>query len=225
MPGTPDALLAAEDVEFDEEASGIGLWFTAPVSGPCYLAVPDTGNLLPADVKVDGELLGEYFQGDSLGGVFPLGSFEAGQRVYFELGVEDTPEYRDKIQIYSLDTDVLTEAADTLKAGAATGLSIREVGAIDLVVEGGEGRELLVLPFAYEDGGRWTAVRNGEEVPVEQVFEGMMGVKLEEGENAIQLRYHHPGAAAGAAVSAVSAAAAIVWFAAEKRRGKGGKDA
>ena len=48
MPGTPDALLAAEDVEFDEEASGIGLWFTAPVSGPCYLAVPDTGNLLPA---------------------------------------------------------------------------------------------------------------------------------------------------------------------------------
>ena len=84
---------------------------------------------------------------------------------------------------------------------------------------------LLVLPFAYEDGGRWTAVRNGVKVPVEQVFEGMMGVKLEEGENAIQLRYHHPGAAAGAAVSAVSAAAAIVWFAAEKRRGKGGKDA
>ena len=225
VPGTPDALLAAEDVEFDEEASGIGLWFTAPVSGPCYLAVPDTGNLLPADVKVDGELLGEYFQGDSLGGVFPLGSFEAGQRVYFELGVEDTPEYRDKIQIYSLDTDVLTTAADTLKACAATGLSIREGGAIDLVIEGGEGRELLVLPFAYEDGGRWTAVCNGEEVPVEQVFEGMMGVKLEEGENAIQLRYHHPGAAAGAAVSAVSAAAAIVWFAAEKRRGKGGKDA
>ena len=225
VPGTPDALLAAEDVEFDEKASGIGLWFTAPVSGPCYLAVPDTGNLLPADVKVDGELLGEYFQGDSLGGVFPLGSFEAGQRMYFELGVEDTPEYRDKIQIYSLDTDVLTEAADTLKAGAATGLSIREGGAIDLVVEGGEGRELLVLPFAYEDGGRWTAVRNGVKVPVEQVFEGMMGVKLEEGENAIQLRYHHPGAAAGAAVSAVSAAAAIVWFAAEKRRGKGGKDA
>ena len=179
VPGTPDALLAAEDVEFDDEASGIGLWFTVPVSGPCYLAVPDTGNFLPGDVKVDGELLGEYFQGDSLGGVFPLGSLEAGQRVYFELGVEDKPEYREKIQIYSLDTQVLTEAADALKAAAATQLSIREGGAIDLVIEGGEGRDLLVLPFAYEDGGRWTAERNGEEVPVEPVFEGMMGVELQ----------------------------------------------
>lgn len=225
VPGTPDALLAAEDVKFDDEASGIGLWFTVPVSGPCYLAVPDTGNFLPGDVKVDGELLGEYFQGDSLGGVFPLGSLEAGQRVYFELGVEDKPEYREKIQIYSLDTQVLTQAADALKASAASQLSIREGGAIDLVIEGGEGRELLVLPFAYEDGGRWTARRNGEEVPVEQVFEGMMGVRLEEGENSVQLRYHHPGAGVGAAVSAVSAVAAAVWFAAEKRRAKGGKTA
>ena len=116
-----------------------------------------------------------------------------------------------------------TEAADALKAAAATQLSIREGGAIDLVIEGGEGRELLVLPFAYEDGGRWTAQRNGEEVPVEPVFEGMMGVRLEEGENSIQLRYHHPGAGVGAAVSAVSAVAAAVWFAAEKRRAKGGK--
>lgn len=224
-PGTPDALLAARDVEFDDEASGIGLWFTVPVSGPCYLAVPDTGNFLPGDVKVDGRLLGEYFQGDSLGGVFPLGSFEAGQRVYFELGVEDKPEYRDKIQIYSLDTGVLTAAANTLKAGAASELSIREGGAIDLSIEGGEGRELLVLPFAYEDETHWTATRNGEAVPVEQVFEGMMGVRLEAGENTVQLRYHHPGAGIGAAVSAVSAAAAIAWFAAEKRRGREGEKA
>lgn len=225
VPDTPDALLAAEDVEFDDEASGIGLWFTVPVSGPCYLAVPDTGNFMPGDVKVDGELLGEYFQGDSLGGVFPLGSFEAGQRVYFELGVEDKPEYREKIQIYSLDAGVLTAATDALKAGAPAELSIREGGAIDVTVEGGEGRELLVLPFAYEDGGRWTAERGGEQVPVEPVFEGMMGVRLEEGENRVRLRYHHPGAGVGAAVSAASAVAAAVWLAVEKRRGKGGKTA
>ena len=53
----------------------------------------------------------------------------------------------------------------------------------------------------------------------------MMGVRLEEGENSVQLRYHHPGAGTGAAVSCAAAVAAAVWFAAEKRRGKGGKSA
>lgn len=60
---------------------------------------------------------------------------------------------------------------------------------------------------------------------MEPVFEGMMGVELQAGENRVQLRYHHPGAEVGAAVSAVSAAAAAAWFAAEKRRGKGGRSA
>ena len=222
VPGTPDALLPAGDVTFDEDASGIGLWFTAPVSGPCYLAVPDTENYLPADVKVDGVLLGEYFQGDSLGGVYPLGSFAAGQRVYFELGVEDQPEYREKIQLYSLDADVLTAAAATLNANAPTELSIREGGSIDVTAQGGAGCELLVLPFAYEDGGRWTATCNGEPVPVEPVFEGMMGVRLRPGENRVQLRYHHPGAGTGAAVSLAAAVAAAIWWIWEKRRARGG---
>ena len=51
------------------------LQFTAPCSGPCYLAIPGTDELLPADVQVNGALLGEYFTIDSLGGVMPLGNF------------------------------------------------------------------------------------------------------------------------------------------------------
>ena len=216
VPGADEPLLKAREVEFLEGRQTVQLTFTAPVSGPCYLAVPDTGNFLPADVKVDGVLLGEYFQGDSLGGVFPLGSFEAGQRVSLELGIADEAVYREKMQIYSLDGEALALAVETLRQNAPEQLVIREGGRIDLTVQGGPGREIVVLPFAWEDV--WTAENNGGEAQVLAVFDGMMALRLEEGENRIQLRYRHPGAAAGAALSCAGAVGAAVWYAAGKRR-------
>ena len=218
VPGSADALLPAQDVTVDDQAKGLTVYFTAPVSGPCYLAVPDTGNFLPADVKLDGELLGEYFQGDSLGGVFPLGNLEAGQTVCLQLGVEDPAQYIDKLQIYSLDETALAGAVDQLKENAPTELTIREGGSIRVTAQGSKENNLLILPFAWEDEAHWTAERNGEPVPVEQVFEGMMGVRLEEGENQIQLTYHHPGTATGAAVSGLCLIAVLGWYAAERRK-------
>ena len=87
-----------------------------------------------------------------------------------------------------------------------------------MTAQGSEENDLLILPFAWEDEAHWTAERNGEPVPVEQVFEGMMGVRLEEGENQIQLTYHHPGAATGAAVSGLCLIAVLGWYAAERRK-------
>ncbi len=218
VPQSGDALLPAEGVTFEEGGKGIQLTFTAPVSGACYLAIPDTDNYLPADVRVDGELLGEYFQGDSLGGVFPLGRFEQGQTVTLRLGFEDKPEYREKIQIYSLDEAAFAQTTDQLKQAAPTQLSIQEGGRIQLTAQGGENADLVVLPFAYEDSDHWTATRNGQPAEVEQVFQGMMGVRLEEGENHIALTYHHPGAGVGALVSGASLCAVLAWYGFEKRK-------
>ena len=216
-PGAQAPLHAAA-LDFKEGEGGITLTFTTACAGPCYLAIPGTDEALPADVRVNGELLGEYFTIDSMGGVLPLGSFEAGQTVELYLGFADSAAARAAIQIYSLDEAALAEAAAWLTDGAPQKLTIREGGTIDLMATGTAEKDLLVLGFAWEDAAHWQLTVNGEPATLEPVFGGLMGVRLAPGEQHIQLRYRHPGAAAGLAGSGISLAAALVWALWERRR-------
>ena len=217
VPGTPDALLPA-DLSFEQPEQGILLTFTAPCDGPCYLAIPTLTDMTPADVAVNGTLLGEYFNGDSLGGVFPLGTFQKGETVELRLGFADSEEARAAIQVYSLDESVLAAASATLQATEPEKMTIREGGHIDLVATGTADADLLVLPFAWEDSAHWKLTVNGEKAETECVFGGFIGVRLHEGENHVELHYAHPGAAAGLAGTVVCAGIAALWFAREKRR-------
>ena len=217
VPGTPDALLPA-DLSFEQPEQGILLTFTAPCDGPCYLAIPTLTDMTPADVAVNGTLLGEYFNGDSLGGVFPLGTFAKGETVELRLGFADSEEARAAIQVYSLDESVLAAASATLQATEPEKMTIREGGHIDLVATGTADADLLVLPFAWEDSAHWKLTVNGEQAETQCVFGGFIGVRLNEGENHVELHYAHPGAAAGLAGTVVCAVVATLWFAREKRR-------
>lgn len=210
--------LQAAELQFTGDEQGVRLQFTAPCSGPCYLAIPGTDELLPADVQVNGALLGEYFTIDSLGGVMPLGNFAAGQTVEVYLGFDADAQERDAICIYSLDEAAMAAAAAWLQAGAPQDLAIREGGAIDLTAEGSPEKDLLVLPFAWEDAAHWQLTVNGEAAVLEPVFGGWMGVRLQPGAQTVRLRYRHPGAALGLAGSGAAVLAALGWRVAEKRR-------
>ena len=221
VPGTADALVPAA-IEFSQSEQGIFLTFPPACDGPVYLALPGLDEATPADVRVDGELIGEYFTMDSLGGVMPLGSFAAGQQVEVYLGFADSAKARAAIEIYSLDETALASAVETLRAGAPQDLSVQEGGRIACTVTGSAEADLLVLPFAWEDAGHWQLTVNGEEAELEPVFGGMMGVRLAAGENTVTLRYRHPGEGAGLAVSAAFAAAALAWAVWERRRARKG---
>ena len=80
-------------------------------------------------------------------------------------------------------------------------------------------KDLLVLSFAWEDAAHWQLTVNGAPAVLEPVFGGLMGVRLEPGEQHIALRYRHPGAAAGLGGSAASLVIAAVWWLWERRRG------
>ena len=223
LPGTPDALLPA-GLDFTDPEQGILLTFTAPCDGPCYLAIPGLEGYTPADVAVNGTLLGEYFNGDSLGGVFPLGVFRQGETVELRLGFADSEEARAAIQVYSLDESVLRSASQALRGSEPLEYTIREGGHIDLVATASAGADLLVLPFAWEDSSHWKLTVNGQPAGTECVFGGFLGVRLAEGENHVQLHYAHPGAGVGAAGTAISALAAMLWYLYERRRREKGVD-
>ena len=55
----------------------------------------------------------------------------------------------------------MAAAAAWLQAGAPQDLAIREGGAIDLTAEGSPEKDLLVLPFAWEDAAHWQLTVNG----------------------------------------------------------------
>lgn len=217
VPGAPDALLPAE-LNYEQPEQGILLTFTAPCDGPCYLAIPGLTDMTPSDVAVNGTLLGEYFTGDSLGGVFPLGTFAKGEQVELRLGFADSEEARAAIQVYSLDESVLAAACATLQATEPQKMTIREGGHIDLMATGTAEADLLVLPFAWEDAEHWKLTVNGEKAETECVFGGFIGVHLPEGENHVELNYAHPGAGAGLAGTLLCGVLVAVWFAREKRR-------
>lgn len=219
-PGSREPLAAA-DIAFAESEQGITLTFTPACDGPCYLAIPGQEDALPADVRVNGTLIGEYFTMDSLGGVMPLGTFAAGEPVTLYLGFADSAGARAAIQIYSLDETSMAEAAERLASGAPEDLTIREGGRIDCTATGTADRDLLVLPFAWEDSGHWQLTVDGEDAPLERVFGGFMGVRLTEGRHTIALRYHHPGVGPGLAATGLCAAAALLWAGAERKRKEG----
>lgn len=163
-PGSSEPLQAA-DIAFAESGQGIALTFTPACDGPCYLAIPDPDEALPADVRVNGTLIGEYFTMDSLGGVMPLGAFAAGEPVSLYLGFAGDAEARAAIQIYSLDGAALSAAVDTLRSGAPEDLAIEEGGRIACTAAATAERDLLVLPFAWEDAGHWQLTVDGRGGP------------------------------------------------------------
>lgn len=220
FPQSSPALLPAANIAFDKQSDTVQLKFTAPTTGPCYLAIPGTETYEPADVKINGVLLGEYFTGDSLGGVYPLGSFEKGEQVHFELGIADAQIYHDQISIYSLDAAALGQITAQLTAQSPEALAIREGGRIDVTVTASAGADVLVLPFAYEDSDHWKLRIDGKSAALQPVFGGFMGVELTEGKHTVQLRYHHPGAMLGAVGSCISGGAALVWFITQRRSKK-----
>ena len=215
-PGSAEPLQPAQ-IEFADSEQGVALTFTPACDGPCYLAIPDAGTQLPADVRVNGELIGEYFTIDSLGGVMPLGDFAAGEAVTLYLGFAGDTQSRDAIQIYSLDEAVLGSAVTALREDAPQDLTVAEGGYIACTATGSEAKDLLVLPFAWEDADHWQLTVNGTPAVAERVFGGMLGVRLAQGQNAVVLRYRHPGLTAGAAVAAVCAALALAWALRERR--------
>ena len=214
LTGCTDTALVSVEPTFSVTDKGtVQVDFTAPLTGPAYMAIPGTEEQLPIDVVVDGKLYAQYFEPESLGGVICLPSFTAGQHVTMVLGIADDEIFHTNTQIYQLDSAALAAARQQVQDVDA---DIREGGRIDVHCAVSDDNDLLALSFAYDDN--WVVTVNGEEVQPSALFGGLLGVSLPQGDCTVTLRYTHPGVVPGAAASLAALAAALVWWFAERRR-------
>ena len=214
LTGFTDTALVSVEPTFSVTDKGtVQVDFTAPFTGPAYMAIPGTEEQLPIDVVVDGKLYAQYFEPESLGGVICLPSFTAGQRVTMVLGIADDEIFHTNTQIYQLDSAALAAARQQVRDVDA---DIREGGRIDVHCAVSGDNDLLALSFAYDDN--WVVTVNGEEVQPSALFGGLLGVSLPQGDCTVTLRYTHPGVVPDAAASLAALAAALVWWFAERRR-------
>ena len=76
--------------------------------------------------------------------------------------------------------------------------------------------ETLLISIPYEKG--WSATVNGREVPVHELYGGLLGIDVIAGENDIELHYMTPGLIPSAIISIASIAAFCAWRAIVNRR-------
>ena len=76
--------------------------------------------------------------------------------------------------------------------------------------------ETLLISIPYEKG--WSATVNGHEVPVHELYGGLLGIDVTAGANDIELHYMTPGLIPSAIISIASVAAFCAWRAFENRR-------
>lgn len=76
--------------------------------------------------------------------------------------------------------------------------------------------ETLLISIPYEKG--WSATVNGHEVPVHELYGGLLGIDVTAGTNDIELHYMTPGLIPSAIISIASVAVFCAWRAFENRR-------
>lgn len=76
--------------------------------------------------------------------------------------------------------------------------------------------ETLLISIPYEKG--WSATVSGHEVPVHELYGGLLGIDVTAGTNDIELRYMTPGLIPSTIISIASVAAFCAWRAFENRR-------
>ena len=145
-------------------------------------------------IYVDGELVNREYPTQSLNGIFEL-TVRSGQSVRITLTVHKDVSVR-SFGVFSVSHEALDQTLGLVRTAQMQVGRDTVSGTATAQTDG----EYLFLSLPYDKG--YTAIVNGETVPILRVFDTWMAVPLSEGENTVSLRYQPPGFSAGAWLSA-----------------------
>ncbi len=192
-----------------------GLEYASETStGTCSISCKAKGS--SESLTLRGQSQSYYFETDAA--VFHLGYSEGSQSsctLTFETALDAV---YDDIYVVCVPMEETDSQADALREVVLENVEEdgdRITGTISL-----EDSRLLTFSIPYAEG--WSVYVNGEEAELLQVNVMYCGVLLEPGEYEIELRYEHPGAAAGMLISVLAVVAilpvALVRGALRRRR-------
>lgn len=144
-------------------------------------------------IYIDGELVNREYPTQSLNGIFEL-TVRANQSVRVTLTVHKDVSVR-SFGVFSVSHDALAQTLASMRTAQMQTGRDTVSGTATAQQDG----EYLFLSLPYDKG--YTAVVNGQTVPILRVFDTWMAIPLEKGENTVSLRYQPPGIAVGGALS------------------------
>ena len=240
--GNDVSALSAVDVqECDGDQNARTFTLTPSADGPVYLYTPTAfvndlyyeGGVV-CEVWADGSLVQTIGGRGSCNQVY-LGWGRAGQSMQvaikplaeqlYELRFEDGTVANaqsafwdvpaaELVQAGTVDLQILEDQLSRIDS-AGFALTAYENGRIAATFNAAQD-ETLAISQPYEDG--WTATVNGQPVEVQAAYDGLMGIPVQTGDNAIELRYLTPGLVPGAVVGIASVTLFAVWRIAARRR-------
>ena len=158
------------------------------------------------NVYVNGELLTESYPSQKYNGLVSLGTFE-NESVFIQLEVKREISCK-SFGIYGMKLNTLDAEIDR----AVTADLRSEGNTITGSVYAEKAGSYLFLPITYMDGYETTV--NGRSVQAMPVFDSLVAVPLEEGENQVAIAYMPPGFMAGIWISGagILLAAGVVFL-------------
>ncbi len=117
-------------------------------------------------------------------------------------------------QFYGVDLEVLKESADILRAGDADNIQIQN-GEVSIDVCGDDGESLLIS-IPYDQG--WTVELNGNEITPDTIDGALYSIKLNTGDNHINMKYHVKYSGIGFACSILGLLLCFISYVVDRRR-------
>lgn len=156
------------------------------------------------NITVDGVLVQNDYPNQSNNGLVNLGTF-TDQTVQIQVEVLKDVTAR-SFGIACLNTDILRDAVNRTTTANLKQENNRIIGTAVAKSD----HDYLFLPLTYDKG--YTATVNNKKAEIYRVFDSMIAVKLEKGNNIVSINYCPPGLLTGAILSAVGIILLVLAF-------------
>ena len=145
-----------------------------------------------------------------------IGTYDEGDEIKIKFNLKREQFSLKELQVYSCNVSKFKEIYNNLNENTITNTVYKD-GYINGDINVTEDKTLLYTSIPYDEG--WSVTVDGIEVEYIKILDGLIGVKLSEGNHNIEFKYKTPGLLLGSTISLI-AIFIIVFIEVAKKKSK-----